>query len=184
MKVIKWFLYFIAVWFVIHAICITIDGLNDDNIKAEYAVVLGNTVNPDGTLSERLRSRVDAGLELYRKAKVKKIIVSGGLGKEGRYEGTAMKEYMVQNGVSESNIIVDDYGNTTRLTALNVGVMIDKNSSVIVVTQYHHISRCKLAFHKAGFKNVYGVHGIYFEWRDIYSIAREFFGYYKYLFFF
>jgi uncharacterized SAM-binding protein YcdF (DUF218 family) len=54
--------------------------------------------------------------------------------------------------------------------------------SVMVITQYFHITRTKLAFNKLGFKNVYAAHAEIFEYRDLYSIIREFPAYYKYTF--
>ena len=43
------------------------------------------------------------------------------------------------------------------------------------------ILRTKLAFRKEGFENVKGAHADYFVLMDLYSLTREFFGYYKYL---
>lgn len=53
-------------------------------------------------------------------------------------------------------------------------------SSASVATQYHHISRTKLAFRKVGFEEVHSAHARIFEWRDLYSIVREFAAYYRY----
>lgn len=39
---------------------------------------------------------MECGLQLYEKNRVKKIIVSGGFGKEGFYEGDKMKEYLIK----------------------------------------------------------------------------------------
>lgn len=74
---------FLGIWFLAHSIFIIFDGLNDRNSKADVAIVLGNKVNEDGTLSDRLKARLDKSIELYKNGRVKKIIVSGGLGKEG-----------------------------------------------------------------------------------------------------
>lgn len=170
-------------WFLIHETIIVIDGLTDNASKSDYIVILGNTVNRDGTLSERLQARMDTGLKLYRNGIAPKLFVSGGLGKEGFCEGTQMAEYLIEHGVPITDIVVDNTGNTTALTALNFAKTI-KNSqgkSVIIVSQFYHISRCKLAFQKQGFKKVTAAHAPYFELRDTYSLFREFFGYYTYL---
>ena len=53
--------------------------------------------------------------------------------------------------------------------------------SVIIVSQYFHITRTRLAFQKAVIENIYAAHADYFEARDIYSILREFTGFYSYL---
>lgn len=92
-KVFKYLSVIIFSWFTVHTICIILDGINDDHIQSDAGVILGNKVNPDGTLSERLEKRCDKGIELFKDSLVKILIVSGGLGKEGYYEGTKMSEY-------------------------------------------------------------------------------------------
>lgn len=57
-------LYFIIalmVWFFAHSCYITVDGLKDENRKADIALILGNKVNVDGTLSKRLAARMTCG---------------------------------------------------------------------------------------------------------------------------
>jgi vancomycin permeability regulator SanA len=109
------------------------------------------------------------------------VVVSGGLGKEGFYEGTKMAQYLRAQGVPGNKIIIDNAGITTAATARNFRSMHLKPGAVIVVSQYFHISRTKLAFRNEGYAHVKGVHADYFEARDLYSIIREFFGFYKYL---
>ncbi|MBD0402533.1 YdcF family protein [Flammeovirga sp. EKP202] len=104
------------------------------------------------------------------------------LGKEGHYEAQKMAEYLIQKGIPQQDIIIDDFGNTTWLTAVNFKKLVPNSKSVVVVSQFSHITRCKLAFKKAGIENVSAVSPNYFEWRDFYSLFREFFGFYKYLF--
>jgi|ERR1043165_1085221 vancomycin permeability regulator SanA len=168
-------------WFVGHLIYITIDGLKDEGNNADVAVILGNKVNEDGTLSERLTKRLECGLNLYNAHRVKKIIVSGGLGKEGFYEGDKMKEFLVQHQVPDSLIIVDNAGNNTIATVENTLRLKDslKFNSIIVVSQYFHLTRTKMLFRKRGFTNVTSVGPRYFEIRDFYSLVREFAAYYN-----
>lgn len=172
---------FFLVWFVTHTAIILVDGLTDDNQKSDLGVIFGNKVNPDGTLSERLMKRCDKGVELYKDSLIARIVVSGGLGKEGYEEGTKMYEYLLSKGVPPAKILIDNNGNTTEATVTNVKKMNLNPHSITVITQYYHVSRAKLAFRKAGFKNVYGTHAAYLEFRDGYSIVREFFGFYNYL---
>lgn len=168
-------------WFVVHTLSITFDGLFTSPEVSAYGVILGNKVNTDGTLSLRLQARVDKGLELYQKGIVAQLVVSGGLGKEGYYEAQVMQQYLIEKGVPQSKIIIDDYGNTTRSSAINFIQLLPDAASVVVITQYHHVSRSKLAFKQAGLLQVSGASPFYFEWRDGYSLIREFFAYYKYL---
>ena len=103
--------YLLLAWFVIHTCFIIIDGLSKPKNTADYAVILGNKVNEDGTLSMRLEKRLECGYELYKNGQVKGLIVSGGLGKEGFYEGDEMKRYLVKKGIPDSAIAIDNYGN-------------------------------------------------------------------------
>ncbi len=183
-KKLKLICIFIISWFLIHEIAIITDGLNDEISQSNFVVILGNKVNKDGTLSDRLKSRLDKGLELYNDSIVKNIYVTGGLGEEGFYEGTKMAEYLLSQGVSSSHIYSDNKGNNTKLSAGNFINDHPKSVSVIVVTQFYHITRTKLAFRKIGIEKVYAAHSNFYEWRDIYSLIREFFAYYKYLLFY
>ncbi len=179
-KLIKICLLLLFLWYVGHVTYITIDGLSDEGKSADLAIILGSKVNEDGTLSERLEKRMECGLQLYEKNRVKKIIVSGGFGKEGFYEADKMKEYLIKNGIPDSAIIVDNKGNNTLATVENTLKLQDSIhfKSAIVVSQYFHVTRTKKFFRDRGFKNVSSVGPHYFETRDLYSVLREFVAYY------
>lgn len=170
----------LVLWLFVHSLYIIIDGLSDHGENADIAIILGNKVNKDGTLSERLTKRLESGVFLYREHRVKKILVSGGLGKEGFYEGDKMKEYLIHQNIPDSVIIVDNKGNTTRATVDNTMKLKEKYSfnSAIVVSQYFHVTRTKKLLKDKGFTNISSVSPYYFEWRDFYSILREFPAYY------
>ena len=179
-KYLKFIVVLIISWFVIHTVYIVTDGLSDNGKKADIAIILGNKVNEDGTLSIRLEKRLETGIELYKNHRVKQILVSGGLGKEGFYEGDKMKEFLVSKGIPDSLIITDNHGENTRLTVENTLKFQKKYKfkSIIVVSQYFHVTRTKKLFKDQGFENVSSVSPRYFEWRDFYSILREFPAYY------
>ena len=165
----------------IHSLYICYIGLQNNYQACYYAVVLGNKVNEDGSLSLRLKARLDKSIELYQRKFIYKIIVSGGLGKEGFYEAEKMKDYLLLNGVSDSNIIIDNYGNNTIGTCMNAKKIIqDKSQKLMIISQYHHLFRCKTIFENEGFQKVYLASPMYFELRDIYALIREFFAYYSY----
>lgn len=180
-QVFRLLLLTIFFWFIGHSILIIIDGLNDNHKNADIALILGNKVNKDGTLSKRLEKRLACGLNLYRQKRIKKIIVSGGLGKEGFYEGDKMRDYLIKNNIPAKAIIVDNFGNNTMASIENTLKLKDslKFKSIIVVSQYFHVSRTKMLFKQKGFKNLSSVSPKYFEWRDFYAITREFFAYYS-----
>ncbi|UIR56844.1 YdcF family protein [Sphingobacterium sp. SRCM116780] len=180
-RIVKIILGVFMLWFLIHSIYITIDGLSDKNKHADVAIVLGNKVNEDGTLSQRLQQRLNKSIALYQQKRVKEIIVSGGIGKEGFWEGNKMKEYLLANNIPSEKISVDNYGNDTEKTVHNSIRIMDSlhYKSAISVSQYFHQTRTKKLFRKNGFKNIESASPDYFEWRDVYSIFREFVAYYK-----
>lgn len=159
-------------------------GLHDTTQKADAIVVLANTVNPDGSISNRLKSRIDKGLELYNAHYAPLIVVSGGMGKEGYNEAQVMQQYLLEHGVPEQAIILDDTGINTQATAEHTRNMVTQKNirSVIVVTQTYHILRSVYAFHRAGVPAIYHAHATYYEIRDIYSTARDIVGFYDYAF--
>ena len=107
-------------------------------------------------------------------------MVSSGLGKEGHLEGTKMAEYLLMKGVSNQDIIIDNNGYNTRASVANTSALSDSLSvrSVKVISQFYHISRSKMLYRKAGFKNVSSAAPKYFELRDVYALIREVPAYY------
>jgi vancomycin permeability regulator SanA len=171
------------VLFVAAAGVIAVSGLRDDVRPADVAVVLGNEVRADGTPHPRLAARLDAALALYDSGVVKNVIVSGGIGQSGFDEAAVMKSYLAGRGIPADRIVADSLGVTTAATATNTAAILRQKrwSSVVVVSQYFHIPRCRLAMRRAGITAVYSAHARYFEWRDLYSTAREVVGYPAYL---
>ena len=169
-----------VLWVAAHTAYVVVDGLTDSGKPADVAVILGNKVNEDGTLSARLKSRLDCGLRLYRSGRVKRLIVSGGLGKEGFLEGDKMQAFLVASGVPDSAIVVDNHGDNTAATVRNTLRLRDSLNykSLLVVSQYFHLTRTKMLFRKQGFTTISGASPWYFELRDTYAILREFFAYY------
>lgn len=173
----------ILAWFAVHTAVILTDGLSDELKQADVAVVLGNKVEESGEPSERLKARLDKAAELYDKGYFDHIIVSGGIGQEGFDEAQVMKSYLVQAGIPEESIIEDNKGINSDWTARNAARIMDEAGweSAMVISQYFHISRTKLAFKRMDIGPLYGAHADYYELRDVYSILREFPAYYKYL---
>lgn len=91
-----------------------------------------------------------------------------------------MKAYLIKNNVPDSLIIVDNYGDNTLATVENTIKLKDslKFESLIVVSQYFHVTRTKMLFKRLGFQNVSSASPKYFEFRDLYSIFREFVAFY------
>jgi vancomycin permeability regulator SanA len=185
----QWFkgtLFFFLSWTVVHIIYISIDGLQTFNGKADVAVILGNRVFAGGRLSSWLQGRVDVALALYQRKRVKKIFASGGISSMedgGSKEGDAMKQYLVSRGVPENDIVSDNAGQNSYLTAKD---FISWNqsqhyTSVVIVSQFYHITRCKYIFKKLGYKNVSSAASAKYAWKDVIGTLREVPAFYKYV---
>ncbi|MQR02357.1 YdcF family protein [Glaciimonas soli] len=182
MSVFKYSFLVALLFFFLTAVAITIDGFNDQLKISDVAIVFGNKVNPDGSVSPRLAARLNKAVELYNSGIIPNLIVSGGIGKEGIDEAIAMRKYLVDRKIPSTSILVDSQGNTTADTAKNSAAMMRQHGfkSALLVSQYFHISRARLAFKQCGISTLSNAHPRFFEWRDIYSLAREVVGFYSY----
>jgi vancomycin permeability regulator SanA len=171
-------------WLFLHVCYILLDGFSPPVLPADVAVVLGSKVQRDGTPSSGLQRRLERALDLYRKGAIKAIFVSGGRGSEGFEEADVMRAVLVRSGVPAGVIVVDRAGNNTRLTAIHARRLMQERGwqSAVVISQYYHVPRAKLALKQEGVKHVSGAAAEYrFAWTDPLSVLREFAGFYAYL---
>lgn len=173
---IAWFLLVAALASaILGALVLSALGFADHVEAADAVVVPGNTVYPDGTISRRLKGRLDAALTVFRAGKCKVIFVSGATGVEGVDESEAMKAYLVRQGVPPDRIIQDNQGFTTAATARNAALALHRRGyrTVIAVSQFFHVPRLRWLLSSQGLHVVGSEHARYFELRDLYSLFRE-----------
>lgn len=182
-RFLKHTIIFGLIFFCIHTLVITIDGLTDRTPVTDVALVPGCPVKPDGTPSPWLKTRLDRTAELYQKHRVKWIIVSSGVTSDGLREADYMKRYLTQKGIPADSIIADNDGYNTYMTAKNYDSIrnVYGFKTVTLVTQFYHITRNKLALLKFGIKANGSAHGRDYFGKDIFGTVREFFAFYKYL---
>jgi len=154
---------------------ITWYGLRDDVAHSDLIVVFGNTVNSDGSLSPRLKARMDKGIALFKQGRGTYMFVSGALGLEGVEESGAMKKYALSQGVPEAQIIADPQGINSDATAKNAALFMKEHrlESALLVSQFFHMARAAFAFKSHDIWNLSSAHADYFELWDFYSLARE-----------
>jgi vancomycin permeability regulator SanA len=163
-------------YLLISSLYITFIGLaEEDNLKSDFALILGNKIEENGNPSDRLKARLDRALEIYNQNLIQYIIVSGGIGIEGFDEAKVMKEYLVQKGIPANSVIEDNLGYTTESSAKNLKSLTSNDSSktILIISQYFHLPRSVFLVKKQGFSNVKSTFARYFELRDFYSIFRE-----------
>ena len=127
-------------------------GTTDYRRPADAAVVLGAKVNANGSLSTALEDRVRTGVDLYDAGLVDRLIMSGGVGASGVDEGVAMRRRAIELGVPSDAIVIDHLGINTDATVAQTTPMFGQLGvrRVLVVSQFWHLPRIKLAYLKSG----------------------------------
>lgn len=171
-------LYFlcIAVSYIVSSV------LNFINIlprKIDYIVVLGA-----GLIGERvtplLASRVRKGIKVYKNNPGSKIIMSGGQGPDEVVpEALAMKNYALEQGVVEEDIIMEDKSTRTEENIIFSKKFIPADKSFAIVTNYYHVYRALVQAKALGFKCIgYGAPTKFYF--TLNAFIREFIGYLYY----
>lgn len=111
------------------------------DIQPSYVgLVLGASVRPDKSLSPILQDRVDSAYELYEKGIIKKFLLSGDHGQEDYDEVNAMKDYLNNKGVPDSDIFLDHAGFDTYDSMYRARTIFEVDE-LIVITQEFHLPR-------------------------------------------
>lgn len=161
-------------WTCLAAVVIA-QGLATSPRSADLALVLGNSVDRHDRPLPRLAARLDAARALYVRGGCGHIMVSGGIDRDGRNEAKGMKRWLVEHGVPANAIVVDPQGDNTRASAAHARAWLDAHGgrSVVVVSQYFHLPRARLAVRQAGLVDAGGDYPRRWFGRDVYSVYRE-----------
>ena len=106
-------------------------------IDPECIMVLGASVNPDGTPSPMLQDRLETGIELYNRGVAPKLLLTGDNGQIEYNEVGAMKNYAVNAGVPEEDIFLDHAGFSTYDSVYRASYVFGVESMVAVTQEYH-----------------------------------------------
>ncbi|MBQ6240773.1 MAG: YdcF family protein [Firmicutes bacterium] len=135
---------FLVLSFVIYTVFIQI---MPHRMNFNYVIIHGCGLLDGERMTKLLSNRVDKAIEIYRKCRTKPYIIpSGGQGDDEKIsEAQAMKNYLLQKGVPEDHIILEDHSTTTRENLLKSKAIIDarngKKKTALVSSNYH-IYRC------------------------------------------
>ncbi|QYS89588.1 SanA/YdcF family protein [Flavobacterium davisii] len=105
----------------------------------KVGIIFGAGINGNQP-SKYLKDRLDAGIQLYNKHKIEKILLSGDNGRDEYDELTVMKNYCYQNGVDTTKIYIDYAGFDTYST-LYRAKSIFKIKNAILISQKYHLNR-------------------------------------------
>lgn len=129
---------------------------NINNIPHKYTgIVLGAKVGNNGTPSNFLADRLDKAVELYKKHKISRFLLTGDHGQVSYDEVNNMKSYLLKHGIPEKDIFLDHAGFDTydsMVRAINVFEV----KEAIIVTQEFHLKRSVYIARKKGM-DAYGI---------------------------
>lgn len=109
------------------------------------AIILGNRLNDDGSMSEIMRQRLSATLKINELFAPDKIILSGGVAnpKAGVSEAEVMRDYLVGNGVAVGKLVLEDKSMTTKQNAeFSVPIAVELGATnILLCTSTDHMGR-------------------------------------------
>ncbi|MBN1230828.1 MAG: YdcF family protein [Anaerolineales bacterium] len=112
---------------------LTIDEIKDQDL----AIVFGAGLERNGKPTDVLKDRIETAVALYQQGKVIKLLMSG----DNRFvhydEPTAMKDYAMELGVPEDDIVLDFAGRRTYDTCYRAKHIFGVDKAILVTQDYH-----------------------------------------------
>jgi uncharacterized SAM-binding protein YcdF (DUF218 family) len=120
-------------------------------MDADYLLILGGPINGDKP-SELLYERIKTGAEYLKENPAMKAVCSGGIKAKNQTlsEARIMKNALLELGIDESRIILEESAKTTLQNFKYTKKMLGEKARVIYVTSEFHIWRSALIMEKAG----------------------------------
>ncbi len=118
---------------------------------SDAVIVLGCQVYADGQLSPQLKLRLTAAMDTYRNDP-RLIITTGGQGEgEPAPEGQVMRDWLISQGVPETDVIAECESTNTRQNLLYAKALLPEGvTCVTVVTSDFHLPRALAIARDAG----------------------------------
>lgn len=151
------FILFVISFISIQYIIISGEYTDDEVYKADRILVLGALIYNDRP-SAALQSRLDTAIELLNENQNAVLIVCGGQGdNEIMPEAHMMQKYLLQNGVSQDKILVEDKSKNTIQNIKNAKELYNlENYKTAVITNEFHLARARQLMKQAGL-DAYGI---------------------------
>ncbi|WP_410510961.1 YdcF family protein [Paenibacillus sp. BR2-3] len=129
----------------------------DPMTGGDVGIILGMSMWGDEP-SPGLKERLDYGLKLYREGKFPHFIVTGGLDKPDlKYtEGQGMRNYLVQQGVPDSDIFVENKATSTYENLQFSKEIMNREgwSTAVIITHTFHGRRASEIADELGYERI------------------------------
>lgn len=143
----------------------------------DYYIVLGaDLVN--NNVTPILARRIDEAITHYQMNPSSKLIMSGGKGDHDRLsESEAMKNYAIEQGVPETDIILENQATDTIDNVIFSKKLMEKEAHFALVTSDYHIFRATLIAKEDG-SNCLSYHATSSFYQRLCGLAREYVSYF------
>ena len=136
----------IAVYIASNVVSICNYSNKNETCKADVAIVLGaSTYN--GEVSPVYQERINHAIDLYNDGYVKKLIMTGGVGKENDTSDSYIaKQYAISNNIPVEDILTEDTSTITQENLENTKKIMDESGyeTALVVSDPLHMKRAML----------------------------------------
>lgn len=136
---------------------ISVVKAHDVGIVLTGGITANNKMPTENLFFAGSSDRIWQALQLYKRGKIKKILLSGGevtvFGKSKAREIDQCKQYLLISGVPEEDIILEDLSTNTRENATNSAKILKErfpNQRYILITSAFHMKRSIGCFEKVG----------------------------------
>ncbi|MCX8585544.1 YdcF family protein [Gilliamella sp. B3023] len=158
MKLIKYCLILILVYFIICNIIIFIYANRKPLTNADTLVVLGSQVV--GTPAEApptLQNRLDTAFNYLQSNPNTKVIVCGGQGSdESATEASVMADYLIKKGIDSSRVYLEDRSRRTAQQFVYANQILPLGKTVVVTNDFHILRSIMLA-KRSGISDITGL---------------------------
>lgn len=119
---------------------------------ARNVIVLGMALQ-DGKPSKDLDYRLDTAAQYMVEHPEATLILSGGNSDNtGLTEAQVMQTLLIQRGVSDDRMILEEQSSSTRENFVNTAKLLDTASPVVLITSNYHMDRSVIMAKEAGFR--------------------------------
>lgn len=119
---------------------------------ADWIVVFGFPVRPDGRPTPELARRIAAAAVAARRWPQARLLVSGGPGRATPAEARVMGERLRAHGIASDRIVEDRAARDTMDTVRAAARLIPRGTAVIAVSSTYHVPRCVALLRIAGLR--------------------------------
>ncbi|CAG1006282.1 hypothetical protein ANAEL_03406 [Anaerolineales bacterium] len=109
----------------------------EDVPSERVAIVFGAGLLRDGSAGPVLRDRVETAVQLYQQGKAQKLLMSGDNRFVNYNEPEAMRQYALDLGMPDEDIVLDYAGRRTYDTCYRASAIFQVNSAILVTQSFH-----------------------------------------------